>query len=370
MAATPQPSAPRGRARAAVADPLRPTRHRGSVQWPLTIWYVASGALGGAAAAVALGAWHVALPLPAAAGGMAAGAALGLVIGVRTTWELKRRLRPLTQGVSIFAAGGLRHRIATEGDDEITALGQAMNTMAERHAAQLEALQRLAADRAALSGEAARAAVLEERQRLARDLHDAVSQAIFSIAMMTAAARRQVADDPERALATMAEVEGLAAVAQREMRALLLELRPVELAGRPLAEAIGQFLTEIGDRYDVTTAFAAKAEGDGGDLTPALEDGLFRIAQEAVVNAVRHASPTRVEVRLFADGRWATLEVIDDGQGFDVGARPPDSHYGLRSMRERAQELGGTLTVRSAPGEGTDVEVRVPSIRGEEAVRE
>ena len=333
----------------------------GSVQWPLLRWYAATGALGAAVAWLVLGYWQARPPVAFLALALAAGAAVGAVAGYRVTWDLKRRLRPLTQGVAIFAAGGLRHRIDAEGDDEVAALAHAINAMAERHGQQVDALQRMAEERTRLSGQAARAAVLEERQRLARDLHDAVSQAIFSIAMTTAAARRLIAQDPERAAARMAEAESLATVAQREMRALLLELRPVELAGRPLGEALSQFLAELGTRHEMRTAFVA--EGDGSALGPALEDGLFRIAQEAVVNAVRHASPTRIEARLSVDSRWATLAVRDDGRGFDPEAAPPDAHYGLRSMRERAQELGGSLEVRSAPGRGTYVEVRVPLLR-------
>lgn len=333
----------------------------GSVQWPLLRWYAATGAIGAVAAWFLLGDWQARPPAWFLVAAVGAGAAIGGVAGYRVTWDLKRRLRPLTQGLAIYAAGGLRHRIAADGDDEIAALGRAINAMAERHAQQVDALQRMAEERTRLSGEAARAAVLEERQRLARDLHDAVSQAIFSIAMTTAAARRLIDQDPARAAARMAEAESLATVAQREMRALLLELRPVELAGRPLGEALDQFLAELGERHEVATAFVW--EGGAGALGPALEDGLFRIAQEAVVNAVRHAGPSRVEVRLAADGRWATLAVRDDGRGFDPEAAPPDAHYGLRSMRERAQELGGRLEVRSAPGRGTHVEVRVPLLR-------
>jgi two-component system, NarL family, sensor histidine kinase LiaS len=144
------------------------------------------------------------------------------------------------------------------------------------------------------------------------------------------------------------------------MRALLLELRPVELAGRPLAEALSQFLAELGERHEVATGFVQES-GDG-QLGPALEDGLFRIAQEAVMNAVRHAAPHRVDVRLAVDGPWATVSVEDDGRGFDPALAPPDAHYGLRSMRERAEELGGSLAVRSAPGRGTYVQVRVPRL--------
>lgn len=348
----PAPDAGRGPA-------VAPSARLGSLQWPLLRWYAATGAMGAALSWLILGYWQPRPPVAFLVAAAAAAAALATVAGYRVTWSLKRRIRPLTQGVAIFAAGGMRHRIEVDGDDEVSDLAQALNGMAERHARQVEALQRMAEERVRLGGEASRAAVLEERQRLARDLHDAVSQAIFSIAMTTAAARRLIAQDPERAAQRMAEAESLAAMAQREMRALLLELRPVELAGRPLTEALGQFLGELGERHEVDTRFTAEG-GDG--LGPALEDGLFRIAQEAVVNAIRHAAPTRVEVRLAADAARVRLVVQDDGRGFDPASAAPDAHYGLGSMRERAQELGGVLTVRSAPGRGTDVEVVVPRV--------
>jgi NarL family two-component system sensor histidine kinase LiaS len=339
---------------------VRPSSRAGSIQWPLVGWYAVTGAAGALVAWLLLGDWQARPPVAFLGVAVALAACVGAVAGYRVTWDLKRRLRPLRQGVAIFAAGGTRHRIATEGDDELSDLAVALNAMAERHGQQIDALQRMAAERTRLSGEAARAAVLEERQRLARDLHDAVSQAIFSIAMTTAAARRLIERDPARAAARMAEVESLATVAQREMRALLLELRPVELAGRPLAEALGQFLGEVGDRYEVETAFVQEGGVEG--LGPAVEDGLFRIAQEAVVNAVRHAAPTRLETHLAVQGSVVSLAVRDDGRGFDPAAAPPDAHYGLRSMRERAEELGGTLEVRSGPDRGTYVEVRVPRL--------
>ncbi|MCL6594951.1 MAG: HAMP domain-containing protein [Firmicutes bacterium] len=348
---SPPPTAP-----AAVA----PTGGGRSLRWPLAAWFSLAGGVG-AGTAWALLAAAGAAPSPGYLVPTLALAALAAaVLGYRVAWGLRRRLRPLLQGVAIFAAGGMRHRIRVEGDDEVGELAQAINAMAERHAGQVEALQRLAEERLALSGEAARAAVLEERQRLARDLHDAVSQAIFSIAMMTAAARRLLPCDPEAAAARMAEVEALATAAQREMRALLLALRPVELAGRPLEEALAGLVAEVGERYGLEVAYAAEAGAE--PLPPAQEDALFRIAQEAVVNAIRHGHARRLEVRLAWDAGRAVLSVWDDGRGFDPAAAAADGHYGLRSMRERAREMGGELSVDSAPGRGTRVEARLPRL--------
>jgi len=318
-------------------------------------------ALGAGAAWLLLGVWGIHPPIAFLLAALAVAGGVGGVAGYRIGWDLRRRLRPLTQGVAIFAAGGLRHRVPVEGEDELAVLAEGVNAMAQRHAEQIEALQRLAGERSRLSGEAARAAVLEERQRLARDLHDAISQAIFSIAMMTAAARRLLATDPARAAAQMAEVEALASDTQRSMRALLLELRPVELAGRPLADALAGFVAEVGERYGLETAFERDGERNAR-IAPALEDGLFRIVQEALVNAVRHSGASRLTVRLTVRPTAVEVGVHDDGRGFDPGVAPPDAHYGLRSMHERALELGGSFDVVSAPGRGTAIEVSVPRL--------
>lgn len=272
--------------------------------------------------------------------------ALGLYLGQLS----KAALGPISHAAALWKAGGLRYRIPPQGNDELGDLANSLNALADHHETEVRALMRLAEERAELSRDAARAAVLEERQRLARELHDAVSQAVFSIAMMSAAARRLLPDRPDEAARELEAVAQTAQSAQREMRALLLELRPVELSGRPLADGLRTFLSEVQVRHGIETSLSAK-DADM-PLPPAVEDGLFRIAQEAVANAVRHAGAARLQIALEVETHRVRLMITDDGTGFDPSQDPPDGHFGLMSMRERCAEMGGRLRVES--GEARD----------------
>lgn len=340
------------------------SRH-GTFVGPVAVAFAAAGAAGSLLAdigfarlphAPVLTVGHIALWALLAA---ALAGAFGLYLGQLS----KAALGPISHAAALWKAGGLRYRIPPQGNDELGDLANSLNALAAHHETEVRALRRLAEERAELSRDAARAAVLEERQRLARELHDAVSQAVFSIAMMSAAARRLLPDRPEEAARELEAVAQTAQSAQREMRALLLELRPVELSGRPLTDGLRAFLGEVKTRHGIEVAFSAT--GVETHLPPAIEDGLFRIAQEAVANAVRHARATRLQVALEGDAHRVRLVITDDGHGFDPSKDAPDGHFGLQSMRERCAEMGGHLRVESQPGganggSGTTLWAEVP----------
>ncbi|HLZ70984.1 MAG TPA: GAF domain-containing protein [Dehalococcoidia bacterium] len=224
------------------------------------------------------------------------------------------------------------------------------------------------ADQAALAVERARllrrgqeASALEERARLARDLHDSVTQSVFSLGMLTRAAQAQHEKGSARLSSTLERIGTLAEEAQREMRALLVQLRPPGL-DEGLVVALERLVDSFRLRSDSSFEFSAER---GCRLAPAAEAAVFRIVQEALGNAVKHAGAGTIEVDLTAMNGMLTIEVRDDGEGFDP-ASPPASGpgrggIGMRSMRERAVEVGALLRIESAPGAGTAVIVEVPT---------
>jgi signal transduction histidine kinase len=204
--------------------------------------------------------------------------------------------------------------------------------------------------------EAARGkAALEERQRLARELHDSVSQVLYAIALNAAAAERFLASDPGRLEHLVGDVHRLAEVGLAEMRALIFELRPESLESEGLVAAIEKQVAAVRARYRLAIRATL---GQEPDVPLAMKEGVYRVAQEALHNVAKHARAQTVDVALAADAVNLVLRVSDDGQGFDP-AQPFPGHLGVQSMRERAVALGGTLEVDSVPGRGTRVCLRV-----------
>jgi signal transduction histidine kinase len=204
-------------------------------------------------------------------------------------------------------------------------------------------------------------AVEEERERLARELHDSVSQAIYGVALgaRSTLAMLRRGGDGDGAVAALEEVVAMADTALSEMRELLVELHPGTLFDEGLCGALQRVAAAMGSRHrgvDVECPPFAEPE-----LSRAAREALYRIAQEALRNAVRHARPGRITVRLLEAPDTLTLEVADDGDGFDPAAVPP-GHLGLVSMRERAARAGGRLQIRSTPGRGTTVRASLPRV--------
>lgn len=202
------------------------------------------------------------------------------------------------------------------------------------------------------------AAAQEERNRLARDLHDSIKQQIFSIHVSAAAAQARWESDPDGARTAVADVRRCAQEAMVEMRALLQQLRPRALAGAGLVEALREQCEALGYRSGAEVSLELGEPIPDDRLPPGAQETLFRIAQEALANVARHARARRAHVRLERQGEAALLQVEDDGQGFDPGAKT--AGMGLRNLEERAESLGGRLAIASAPGEGARIEVRVP----------
>jgi signal transduction histidine kinase len=204
--------------------------------------------------------------------------------------------------------------------------------------------------------------VLEERARLARDLHDAVSQKLFSVRAKASAAAVLVDRDPARAVAEMRSVATLAGEAHAELRAVIDGLAPPDLAAAGLIGSLCSYARLAGKTYGIPVRVLAD---DLPELDGATEAALYRVAQEALHNALRHSGASEIRVSLSRRQRRVVLEVADDGQGFPAQAQALDTAggVGLSSMRERAAAVGGVLKIRSAPGTGTVVRLSVPAPR-------
>ncbi|HLV97481.1 MAG TPA: PAS domain S-box protein [Ktedonobacterales bacterium] len=199
-------------------------------------------------------------------------------------------------------------------------------------------------------------AALEERQKLARELHDSVSQALYGIALGAHSARTALQRDPEHVAEPLDYVLSLAEAGLAEMRALIFELRPESLETEGLVAALSKQGKALQARHELTVHLDLC---DEPALPLGVKQELYRIAQEAMHNTVKHARARRVDLRLYQTGEAVQLEVRDDGVGFDAQSSFP-GHLGLHSMRERVSHLGGTLQIESAPGQGTRICVQVP----------
>lgn len=200
--------------------------------------------------------------------------------------------------------------------------------------------------------------IASERARIAHELHDAVSQKLFSLRLTAQAAAALVDRDPARAKGELEQVAGLAAEAADELRTAVVELRPAALDDDGLVATLATQVQVLDRAHAARVTFAST---DVRALPAAQEEALLRVAQEALHNALRHADAAHVDVTLARRGRGALMRVRDDGRGFDPSAvRSVGRHLGLVSMRDRAAGVGGSLTAQSAPGEGTVIEMEVP----------
>jgi two-component system, NarL family, sensor kinase len=215
----------------------------------------------------------------------------------------------------------------------------------------------IAVERAGLFARSTRLGAVEERNRLAREIHDTLAQGLTATALQLESADALLDAGSERAHEPLRRALSLTRSNLEEARRSVLDLRASPLEGRPLSEAINALV----ERWEAETGIAVRYRAVNGSrpLPPSVEAALYRICQEALTNVARHAGAERATVRLVATPDRVRLVVEDDGRGFDASEVPEDRH-GIVGMRERAEVLGGTLEVRSGPGEGTRIEATVP----------
>ncbi|MGW4483644.1 sensor histidine kinase [Amycolatopsis sp. NPDC004368] len=232
--------------------------------------------------------------------------------------------------------------------------------LAEANARLETALEENAGLHAQLLTQAREAGVHDERRRMAREIHDTLAQGLTGIVtQLQAADRAASAASRERHLA---QVHALAKDSLTEARRAVLALRPEPLTDSRLPDALAELARRVTDTSGV--AVAAETSGEPVPLLPELEVTLYRVAQEALANAEKHAHATRIAVSLTYAGDLVLLDVRDDGAGFDPVApvRGDGTGFGLQAMRQRVRRVAGTFTLESAPGEGTAVNVQLPAI--------
>ncbi|MBA2288335.1 MAG: sensor histidine kinase [Ktedonobacteraceae bacterium] len=266
---------------------------------------------------------------------------IGLFFGMITTRGVIQRLHRLMEVTAYVASGDYTQRVPIVKQDELGQLEAQLNTMAQQLFKSTERQRVLTEQNARL----------EERHRLARDLHDSVKQQIFAISMQLGAALSMQQHDPEGALQHVQEADTLSYQVRQELTNLIHELRPIALQGKKLPAALKDLVADWSRQY----AIVAEVQiADPRPLSAAVEEAFVRVVQEALSNIARHSQATRIMIALTNTGGQAQLSIVDNGQGFDTTAT--DGYgVGLHSMQERIEELGGTLTVQSRVGEGTRI---------------
>lgn len=260
---------------------------------------------------------------------------------------------PIRDGDEVIGALFLanKHCPKPEGTCGFTQDDEDLLTILAQHAA-------IALTNARLYERSRELTIAEERSRLAHELHDAVAQKLFSLRLTAQAAAALVDRDPSRAKGELQQVAALAAEAADELRAAVVELRPAALDEDGLVATLRTQIQVLDRAHTARVTFASLGVRA---LPAAQEEAVLRVAQEALHNALRHSGAEHVDVTLDRRDGGAVLRVTDDGSGFDPqGIRRAGRHLGLVSMRDRTSGVGGTLTVESAPGKGTTIEMEVP----------
>lgn len=283
---------------------------------------------------------------------------ISFYVGFKSSSNLRERLDDLSVLIAQYANGNYQSRINIKEHDEIARISNEMNGLGEKLQSQVKSLQRMADEKAEFAKTAHKSAVIEERQRIARDLHDAVSQQLFALTMLSEAAIKQFDSNPDQAKEQMQDVVKAAMQSQAEMRALLLHLRPVHLAGDPLPKGIHKLVSELEQRCQLDFHVDVK---ETLTVSETIEEHVFRIIQEALANVLRHANATVVHLTCAKQADALFVHIRDNGIGFDAQTDTENkASYGLKTMQERCEELGGIFTIRTNKGEGTYIDIRIP----------
>lgn len=223
---------------------------------------------------------------------------------------------------------------------------------------QKKSLQRMTNDKANIQEKKVQERLIQERQRLARELHDSVSQQLFAASMLLSATNETIGRNlPENNAKQLIQTEKIVQQAQLEMRALLLHLRPIALKNKSLAQGLQDLIDELRQKV----YFNIQEKLEEVDLPKGAEDHIFRIAQETLSNTLRHSKATEVQLLLVQRNNLVIFRLQDNGIGFSM--LEEDEHagsYGLRNVEERAIEIGAVCKIISLPNEGTIIEVQIP----------
>lgn len=280
---------------------------------------------------------------------------VGLIYGVVSGMFWKRQLERVDEGLHFLEQGRLPSQQETYPIQEMAKMEERMQLIYKQINEQTKLSQKMANEKAIDQEKQIQEIVSQERNRLARELHDSVSQQLFAASMFMSAITESQSDMEKTEMKQFKVVEEMIHQSQLEMRALLLHLRPVALKGKSLHEGMKELLLELAQK--VTMDINWKMEPV--TLDKGIEDHLFRILQESISNTLRHAKANSLEVLLIVRDGMIILRITDDGIGFNVEESKTGS-YGLQNMHERAVELGGTMQIVSVPNKGTKLEVKIP----------
>jgi NarL family two-component system sensor histidine kinase LiaS len=270
----------------------------------------------------------------------------GALFGFIMSRGLTRRLKALTQAADAWSEGDFSVQPQDRSKDEISYLGLRLRRMAENVQALLHTRQELA--------------LLEERNRLARELHDTVKQETFATLMQVRAAKNLLDSDPASARQHLIEAEELIKTSQQELGLMISELRPAALEGQGLAGALTDYLATWSQHSRIPAEIQVQNEQR---LPLEIEQTLFRVAQEALSNVARHSRASAAAVRLAFDLGQVTLCITDNGVGFDPSAA--GSGFGLQSMRDRMAAIQGRLVIQAKPDGGAILTTSAPIPRQE-----
>jgi two-component system, NarL family, sensor histidine kinase LiaS len=255
---------------------------------------------------------------------------------------LDARLTRLRQATTAWQQGDFSVRVQDEAADEIGRFGAELNEMAAELHNLLQAQQELA--------------TLQERHRLARDLHDSVKQHLAAASLQIGAAQALLNQNPTAAEASLVEAAELTHLAKQELSAIIFELQPDTLNRHGLANALRHYVVGWSRQAGIAVELVIEEKWP---LPTATENALFRFGQEALSNVARHSQASLVQVSLLFDSAQCQFIIQDNGRGFDPLAAPKRGR-GLTNMRERIAELGGQTLIETAPDQGTTISVRLP----------
>ena len=288
------------------------------------------------------------------------GSIVGLVIG----YFAKKKIEEIDSHLVELEHGDFHtSNYPKEKLKEIAFLNDRFSGIQKRLEEQVKASQKLASEKADWSEKMKQEILSQERNRLARELHDSVSQQLFAANMLLSAINQNPDPDSVTTNKQMKLVEEIINESQSEMRALLLHLRPIQLEGKSLREGIGELLNELTAKLPMKVTWKI----EDVKLDKGVEDHLFRIVQESISNTLRHAKAKLLELHLFNLEQVVLLKIIDNGIGFEMGKEKAGS-YGFQNIRERASEIGGTVKIISFPQKGTSIEVKVPIIKQKDEI--
>jgi NarL family two-component system sensor histidine kinase LiaS len=267
---------------------------------------------------------------------------IGPIAGFFTARNFTRRFQKLSVAADNWGKGNFSTLVQDTSSDELGQLTRHLNRMVEQLQNMLQTSQKLA--------------VLEERNRLARDLHDSVKQHIFVVALQVGTAKLHLEPNAEKVQRPLAEAEHVLLQVQEELQTLIRELRPVALEDK----GFGVALQELASQWTQQTSIPTDVQLERKQVLPLLvEEAFYRIVQEALANVARHSQATKVLIRLVCEQEHVLLSIQDNGQGFAL-AGTKGKGFGLLSMQERMNALGGDVSIESTKEQGTRIVARCP----------